>query len=194
MKKFTLIFLATILLCFSCEKLMAQAPYKASVGGILYPSLAVGPSFKVFLTNNIAFQTDMLFKAVFTGSINEGAVLYFLLETNTNVTYQKKFKEKETYELFWLMGGGLSLGYQISGNGKFGVNTIMGFELCAKKIPLTFQMDLRPGYAMLFNMNGSPIETFSVFSSNYLDKNPWHHFDWLLGFTLRYTFKNKIDN
>jgi len=176
------------------DSTFSLSPYRASVGGILYPSLAVGPSFKTFLTNNVAFQTDILFRAIFTSGVTkEGSegVLYFLLETATNIMYQKKFKDKKTYELFWLIGGGISLGYQFQGYGKFGANAMIGFELCAKKIPLTFQMDLRPGYAMLFNLDGNPIEIPWIFGYRYIHKNPWSHFDWLIAFTLRYAFKEK---
>lgn len=197
MKKIKSIILIFVLagLTVNCGKINAQAPYRASVGGVSpYPSTATGLSFKSFFTDNVAFQTDILFRATFTGYISKEVsdpILYFLLETNTNVMYQKKFKDKTTYELFWLMGGGVSLGYQLDGHGKFGVNAILGFELCAKKIPLAFQMDLRPAYAMLFNFNDRPIGTFAVFTDYYIDKNPWSHFDWLIAFTLRYTFKEK---
>lgn len=173
----------------------AQSPYRVSLGGVVYGN-ALGPSLKVFLTNNIAIQTDILYKGVITGCTYNAFILYFLLETSTNVFYQKKFKEKDTYELCWLMGGGVSLGFQFNkfgfdfgdGNGKFGINAIMGFELCAKKIPLTFQMDFRPGYALLFN-SGENLNTYGWWSPP--NKNPWSHFEWLIAFTFRYKFKNK---
>ena len=203
MKTLKLILAASImfLLCISCERAMAQAPYKASVGGVLYPSMAIGPSFKAFFTDHVAFQTDILYRVVVTGYVDKKSIrpmIYFLLESNTNVVYQRKFKDKANYELFWLLGGGMSLGFQFSSmtiksnfseNAKFGVNAMVGFELCAKKIPLAFQMDLRPGYAVIFNHGGNPIEV--LFNS--ID-TPWHHFDWLLVFTLRYTFKTKQNN
>ena len=176
------------------QETKGQAPYKSGVGGVLYPSIAVGPSFKAFFTDNVAFQTDILFRAIFTGGVTkEGSegVLYFLLETGINFMYQEKFKDKKTYELFWLMGGGVSLGYQFQGYGKFGANAMIGFELCAKKTPLSFQMDLRPGYAMLFNFENEPIEIPLIFGYRYTHKNPWSHFDWLIAFTLRYIFKKK---
>jgi hypothetical protein len=180
----------------SREKTISEitSPYRASIGGVVYPSLAVGPSFKFFLTNHLALQTDILFRAVFTGCAVKDTffpVLFFIFETRNNVIYQKKFKDKETYELFWFIGAGISLGCQFQGNGKFGVNTMMGLELCAKKIPLTFQFDLHPGYAMLFNLFNLDNRPIEVFGTRGIDKNPWSYFDWLIAFTLRYTLKEK---
>ena len=97
MKKFTIIFIATILLCFSCEKLMAQAPYKASVGGMLPSFLALGPSAKFFVGEHLALQADILLKTVLTAgrdaAINKPVfAVYINLETNLNIMYQNKFK------------------------------------------------------------------------------------------------------
>jgi len=103
--------------------------------------------------------------------------------------YQGKFKEKKYIDSFWLLGGGLSFGYTIEENGKFGANAIIGIELVNKKTPVAFQIDFRPGYGMLFSFDKTPVYAF--FFSH---KSPWHHFDWLIGFTIRYTFKKKIDN
>ena len=192
MKKFTLIFIATILLCFSCEKGMAQAPYKASVGGVLpYTSLAFGPSVKAFVTDKVVFQTDILFKAVLTfgtdaDSKNIAFAPYLCVETNMNVIYQKKLKDKITSELFWLTGGGVSLGYSLfPGSGKFGVNAIFGIEYVFKNKPLAIQIDFRPGYGLLFNSDDIVQAIF------FTHKNPWSHFDYFFGATLRYTFKEK---
>ena len=124
MKKFTLIFIATILLCFSCEKLMAQAPYKASVGGMIQSFLASGISSKIFLTNNFSLQSDLLFKITlvpsFAKNVHGFDGIYFAVELNENLMYQKKLKDKKNSELFWLIGGGVSLGCEpMAVNGKF---------------------------------------------------------------------------
>jgi len=190
-----ILLLGILFVCMVCIKSYAQSPYKSSVGGFSpYPATAVGPSFKAFFTDNVAFQTDILFRAVFTCGVTEKGsegVLYFLLESATNVVYQKKFKDKKKYELFWFTGGGVNFGYQFQGYGKFGTNAMVGFELCAKKIPLAFQMDVRPGYAMLFSPDGSSIEIPWIFGYRYIHKSPWSHLDWLITFTFRYTFKEK---
>ena len=180
----------------SCNKTMAQVPYKASIGGMpLYASTALGPSFKAFFTDNVAFQTDIFFKGIFTAGIDTKSneisfALYISAETNINFYYPKKLKEKNSFDLFWLTGGGISLGHQSGfgfiGGGKFGINAILGMEYVFKNKPLAIQIDFRPGYGLLFNSNNDYVETLF-----YTYKNPWHHYDWLMGCTLRYTFKEK---
>jgi hypothetical protein len=170
----------------------SQPPYRASVGGITpYTSLAFGPSFKAFFTDQVAFQTDIFFKEILTAGkdvyINETAFAFYLsVETNVNFIYQKKIKEKAVSELFWLIGGGVSLGYSLTPvSGKFGVNAIVGLEYVFKKKPLAIQIDFRPGYGLLFT-NYAYVE--AMFTTL---KNPWSHFDWFIGATLRYAFNNK---
>ena len=193
MKYIRLFFLATIafLLSVACLKSYAQSPYKASVGGIVY-GLALGPSFKAFFTNHVAFQTDMFLKGVLSAGkdVNTnriGFAPYLSVETNVNLIYQKKIKEKTYTELFLLAGGGVSLGYSWTpGSGKFGINAIMGLEYVFKNIPLAIQIDLRPGYGLLFNSNYKYVDAI-FFTHN----NPWSHFDWCIPLTFRYSFKEK---
>ena len=173
---------------------MAQAPYKASVGGMLPSFFALGPSAKFFFSERIAFQADILWRDGFTigkdMDWNErGLALYLGLETNLNFIYQKKLKEKKKSELFWFTGGGISFGYTLANNGKFGANAIVGLEYVFNNAPIALQIDFRPVYGMLFTFDKSPIHGFF-----FRHESPWSHFDWLLGFTLRYTFKKKIEN
>jgi hypothetical protein len=172
----------------------AQVPYRGSIGGMLpYTSNAQGPSFKAFFNENVAFQTDLLFKVAFTGGkdVKENRntfVFYFSIEANVNIVYQKKLKEKEKTDLYWLIGGGMSLGHQLFlSNGKFGLNTIIGLEYVYKKKNISLQFDVRPGYGLLYNLSETNINTPLISFS----KNPWSHFDWMMGLTLRYTFKDK---
>jgi len=195
MKKIYYLLTATLLLFLSCNKIAAQAPYKASVGGMPLVN-TLGISSKFFLGNHIAFQTDLFWKVIFTGYKYENmdkkrilGALYASLELNPNIIYQKKIKEKTISELFWFIGGGVSFGYAIGNSGKFGANGIIGIEFVDKTIPVAFQIDFRPGYGMLFSFDKTPVYAF--FFSH---KSPWHHFDWLIGFTIRYTFKKKVDN
>jgi len=169
-----------------------QMPYKTSIGGIMpFTSLAFGPSLKFFFTEHLAFQADIFIKGVLTGGVdlvdNKTAfVIYLSIESNINVMYQKKIKEKNKSELFWLMGGGVSLGYcWTPNNGKFGTNVILGLEYILKNTPMAIQIDFRPGYGLLFNSDHYISVPFSSFN------NPWHHFDWFIGGTLRYTLKKK---
>lgn len=167
-----------------------QTLYKASVGGMLPSFMAMGASFKTFFSEHIAFQTELLYKVTLVGSIDKKRIsfggVYPAIEFNTNVMYQKKIKNNKKFELFWFIGGGVSLGCDLFGpNGKFGTNMIIGLEYIFLNKPLAFQIDVRPGYGMLFNSDKRLNNGF------YPNINPWSHFDWLIGFTLRYTFKNK---
>jgi hypothetical protein len=168
-----------------------QAPYKASVGGMFPSFLTMGASSKIFFNECGAFQAELLFKTVFAIgkkdiSFGDITAIYSNLETNLNIIYQKKIKEKKNAELFWLIGGGISFGYNFEVQGKFGVNTIVGLEYVFKKKPLALQIDFRPGYGMLFSFDSSNVKGFF-----FEHESPWPHFDWLFGFTLRYTLKDK---
>jgi hypothetical protein len=193
MKKIYLLLIASILLGLPCNKISAQAPYKASVGGMISPiplAMSVGGfSFKTFVTNKITFQTDIYFKTMLTGGIKEGYALYSSCVINPNFMYQKKMKEMKNSELFWFTGGGISLGSTMIGNAKFGANAIMGIEYIFLNKPFSIQFDIRPGYGMLFSFS-KELKDYRL----HPNKNPWSHFDWLIGFTLRYTFKKKNDN
>jgi len=189
MKKIYLLLTAIILLCLPCNEVMAQAPYKASVGGMLPSLLALGPSSKFFFSEHLAFQVDILYKITLTGVISENRIyfggVYPTVELNISMMYQKKIKEKKASELFWFIGGGLSLGCEVLGpNGKFGANAILGLEFVFKNSPIALQIDMRPGYGMLFNSGDKLNDYFFIPVTN-----PWSHFDWLIGITLRYTFK-----
>ncbi|MCL2434521.1 MAG: hypothetical protein FWD09_00085 [Lentimicrobiaceae bacterium] len=194
MKKLYLLLTAIILLCLPCNEITAQAPYKTSVGGMLpYGSTGTGPSFKTFLKDNFSLQTDLLWRVTLGGYIDEHIIylaLYPAVELNCNVMYQKKIKDKKNSELFWFIGGGASLGCEVLGpNGKFGANAILGLEFVFKNSPIALQIDLRPGYGMLFNSGDNLNDYFFI-----PDTNPWSHFDWLIGFTLRRTFNKKTVN
>ena len=189
-----MILIGGILLCLSCEKVMAQMPYKSSVGGVI--SSAMGVSFKTFLADHVVLQTDLLKKGVYGIGYEKGVGINYMnyssLEQNTNVMYQKKIKEIKKSDLFWFAGGGVSIGYVFAMKhtcGKIGANAIVGLEFVFKKKPLSIQMDLRPGYGYLFYdiSYSDPINIMPVLGGRF----DWHHFDWMAGFTLRYTFKGK---
>ena len=210
MKKITIILTTIFLLFLPCTQTWAQAdttknilhervneqekkarvPYKVSVGAMA-SYFAIGFSSKFFFCKHTAFQTELLWKGVFSPYKDDYYNEIFLaayvnLETNLNIIYQKKIKEKKNSELFCLVGGGTSFGYDFTVRGKFGLNTIVGLEYVFKKKTLAIQIDFRPGYGMLFTFDGSDVK--ESFSSH---KTPWHHYDWLIGFTLRYVFKKK---
>ena len=201
MKHIRLFFLATIafLLAIGCPRSYAQLPYKASVGGMVH-FFASGFSFKTCFTHNLAFQADVFFKVLFTGEKEtytySTLAVYGSFAINPHFIYQKKIKNSDALDLFLLIGGGTSLGITpIQGNGKFGANAIFGLEFVFN-FPLAIQIDMRPGYGLLFNPSGQLMPygggIFDI--SPYPHYSPWHHFDWSFGVTIRKTFrKNQIN-
>jgi hypothetical protein len=185
MKKIKLLLFILVFTGGNCM-VKAQIPYRAGIGGMYLPAIPAmgvgGVSFKTFLTEHAAFQTDIYLKMMLTGDIKHGVAIYTSYVSNTNIMYQKTLKEYTNCNLFWIMGGGVSLGFTFIGNAKFGANAIMGLEYVFLKKRFAIQMDLRPGYGILFSsysrLNGVAIP----------DKNPWSHFDWYMGVTFRYTF------
>ncbi len=136
----------------------AQAPYKHSIGATVLSFNGV--SYKTFLTDNLALSVDAGFKwtVPVLGIACTG-------EVNPNLMYEAPTSANG---LYWLVGGGLSLGGW-AGYGKFGVNAIGGIEY-KFNIPLTLQVDFRPGYGLAFGSN------YGV-----------SYFDWGLCFGVRYT-------
>lgn len=136
----------------------AQAPYKHSIGATVLNFNGV--SYKTFLIDNLALSVDAGFKWTVPG-----IGIACTGEVNPNIMYEAPTSANG---LYWFAGGGLSLGGW-TGWGKFGLNAIGGIEY-KFSIPLTLQVDLRPGYGLAFG---------SGFAGSY--------FDWGLCFGLRYT-------
>lgn len=163
--------------------------YKSSIGGMLPPT-TIGVSFKTSLKENIFLQTDIFYTInayLYRDNSSIYCSIYPSVESNTNIMYQKKLKETQGVALFWFIGGGINLGCCILPvSGKTGVNALIGLEYIFKTDkPLSFQVDFRPGYALLFNPNYKYFD--SIFFSG-SQKMPISHFDCLLAFTLRRTF------
>ncbi|MDR0205725.1 MAG: hypothetical protein LBI45_00460 [Bacteroidales bacterium] len=165
------------------KKEKTQAPYKYSIGGMIPPT-CLGFSFKTFFHNKIAFQTDLFYTVTVTGTINNSKIypaLYPSIDIALNLVYEDKIKKSRNADLLWFIGGGLRAGYAF-GNGKIGINTLLGLEYFFSNKPMSFQIDLRPGISMLFNSNNE-LKDYFFHPKN----NPWTHFDWLVGLTLKYT-------
>ncbi len=156
MKRISII-IASLLLVFSFS-LSAQAPYKHSVGLTL--GSADGISYKNFLKDNLALDINLGYHVTYF----KGRCHTF--EVNPNIEYELS---AHSDGLYWFVGGGLSLGYGTPGAGKFGINAIGGVEY-KFNIPLTLQLDLRPGFGTTFNSSGS-----------------WGYFDWGISLGVRYT-------
>jgi hypothetical protein len=174
-------------------------PYKPSFGVMAFPIMGGGPSFKFFLTNNFAFQTDLFWKVLFTKTREEVGIsvaqknfaFYGSFEVNPNFIYQKKIKTKNTNDLFWLMGAGTSLGITVNhGNRKFGANAILGLEFIRPSVAI--QIDIRLGYGVLFNPSGRLRPPGMMFYTPAIPyDSPWHHFDWSVWLTHRWISKDK---
>ncbi len=181
MKQFIKPLLLAILLVTIVPIASAYRPYNMSAG-INLGSLQ-GVSYKMFVTDRFAFQADFGGKISFmrinsyhndqyTMHVNE---TNWALVLNPNGMYEQNFLTTSSASLYWFAGGGLSIGYSFSNHfrntGQFGVNAIGGMESAFFAVPLTLQIDFRPGYGMLFSNN---------ITHNF--------FDWSLNLSLRYYF------
>lgn len=186
-----LFILSVCMFLFGAMTLNAQAPYKHGIGAVV--GTMYGPSYKTFLTDNIALSVDLDVKICPTrikedlfGEEYSYTLDVFDFEANPNIMYEKNI----TKGLYWFAGGGVSLGYNFAfgvsflgmmdkeycKQGKFGINAIGGLEY-KFKAPVALQFDFRPGYGMMFYQYGK--------------KKKWateHYFDWGLGVSVRYTF------
>lgn len=183
MKRFSQIFLIIALLAASAVTAVAQQPYKHSIG--LSVGSFEGVSYKVFLTDEVALQTDLGFRMLSTQAGSKGYVAhvgFWTFEANPNALYQANITGWNWGGLNWYAGGGLSLGlardfasyadYNYNYTwGKFGINAIGGLELGLDDAPLAFSFDFRPGYGLLFDSD----VTMSFF-------------DWALVVGIRYIF------
>lgn len=153
--------------------LMAQAPYKHSVGVTIGTTQAI--AYKTFVSDHFAIQMDLGTKYCYVYG-NEN----WALEFAPNFMYEGRLYRN----LYGFVGGGGSLGYTWnhylyfndfglqSGHNhcKAGLNGMFGLEY-KLAIPLLLQLDFRPGYRCVFN--------------RYFAE---HIFDWGLNFGVRYTF------
>lgn len=144
-----------------------------------------GLSYKKFVKENVAIQTDLAFGLLATrfteydyysgySVSGEGHLWNFQLQPN--LYYQNNVLNGNNLNIGAFIGGGVSLGYaQGFYNdlplGKWGINAIAGIEFILNKTPLTIGLDFRPGYGMLFTSNQS-----------------LHMFDWALAASVRYCF------
>lgn len=167
----------------------AQQPYKHGVGGVV--GTIEGVSYKTFFTENVALQADLgfTFGTILYDSYGDRTALW-TFELNPNAMYEGSITGWNWGSLWWFAGGGASLGLarpvwtiwdrmnygplpSSATLGKFGLNAIGGVELTWDDIPLTVQVDFRPGYGLLFRRSGDGHASY---------------FDWGLTAGVRYTF------
>lgn len=174
-KAFTLILVAAALLGGAGAH--AQSPYTHSVGG--YLGSFIGGSYKTFLTNHLVFQGELGFRMANRATLYHDRhyhyyYAFYTFEANPNLMYQAPIDTWDFGSLQWFAGGGVSLGTGFQGSGaagKLGVNAIGGVELAFTAIPLSCQIDFRPGYGQLF---GGPTQAY---------------FDYMAGVSVRYIMR-----
>ncbi len=160
-----------------------KMPYKNSIG-VSLQSLN-GFAFKTFCTDHFAIQADLGAKFTIGASREFEYGLDFVSTAEAAVNFMAEAKLFKG--LYGFIGGGPNLGYcwnfgewtsqdELNRSwtyhdlGKFGASAIFGLEY-KLNIPLTIQLDFRPGYGMLFGQYG----TIS-------------YFDWAINGGVRYTF------
>lgn len=139
----------------------AQAPYQHSIGATVgFSTEAI--SYKTFPTDHFAIQLDLGPKYNHCIILGYGS-RHLSMEIAPSFMYEGHFVKG----LFGFVGGGFSLGftwwpsvsYYVSYSpdmqihnimGKGGVHSIIGLEY-KFDIPLTLQVDFRPGYFFQFN-------------------------------------------
>lgn len=156
--------------------------YNAAVGGILYGAGA-GATFKMPIAEKCYVEVDLTASAGL--SLKTFKMERAIVEVNPSVMFQNKIKELINSDLYWFVGGGISVGYEMLYScGKIGTNALIGLEFVHQTIPFSFQLDLRPGYGMLFNPD---------YVSNVREggpkKMPHHLFDLMIGLSFKYTFR-----
>ena len=181
MKNLRSILIMTLLFSMALS-VQAQAPYKHSIGVTVGSMQAI--SYKTFPTDHFAIQLDLGTKYNYSIIVGYGST-HWSMELAPSFMYEGHFVKG----LYGLVGGGFSLGftwyppvsyysttspeyktYNIMGKG--GIHSIIGLEY-KFNIPLTLQLDFRPGYFFQFNHE---------FIGN-------HTFEWgLVNLGVRYTF------
>lgn len=170
----------------------ATPAYKHSVG--LSLGMFNGLSMKNYLADHVYFQTDvglsyigLPFSLIMTSTPLIG---YSDLGVRLGVMYEKQFQKHPAN--FWFVGGGIDFGKDLVDDPevfssiwpmKIGIHGIAGFEWTFK-IPLSLQLDIRPGYGIL------------LVSNNFMTSNDWfvitkfpcHFFDFTVAFSIRYRF------
>ncbi len=203
MKKIAFLLIALM----ACTVVVHAQDYKRSAGIVV--GTMEGFSYKRFYGENIAIQTDIMWKIIPTTGTTfirsktivddnssdwtepikgSGSMTSWSFECNPNMIYQKHIKTFDKCGLYWYAGGGVSVGFgrnfsDVDGlAGKFGINAIGGIE-CSFDLPLTLFADFRPGYGLFFD---------SVFASygglTTKVRSNTNFFDWGIGIGARYCF------
>ena len=160
MKKKFIFCLLIGIMGFSAMAQRQARPYNYSIGGVL--GFVNGITFKMVPVDNFAIQADLGFHFLY---VAKNMPTVFTI--NPNFMYEKAAKNG----FYWFIGAGLNLGYANSHHLVFeindireyktissfvsGVNLIGGVEYKFSNIPLSLQGDIRPGFFLFSNHNGT---------------------------------------
>lgn len=185
----------------SCQKNVQDMPSSShSVGLINGFSLLPGVTYKYQHSQHFSLETDINSKILITGRLlSEKAnhIVLGMVELSENFLYQHPFAKKNNISYQYIFGGGVSGAIQPISPiiWKIGVNAFAGIEFVLLEQPISFQVDVRPGYGLLLRFAKTVEE-----QRHYLDlltpglnHNPQSCFDWALNFSIRFHKKNKYN-
>lgn len=170
---------------------VTSKPYKKSLG--IVAGNLLGLSYKYISPyKKFAYQMDLGGRFV-RGSEYYNERLHFKgwsLEMNHNFLYQGHIKRWDDYCLDFFFGGGFSSGGILGGDEQYywegdwhhdpnigikvGLNAMLGMEFMFERIPLSLQLDFRPGYGFYYNFG-----TDNMFPA---------FFDYAIAASVRYTW------
>ena len=172
----------------SCDTNSTCSPkYKHSVGINL--GWYDGLSLKFNLKGNVYLQVDMgLHMGVSPMMVVHpifGPLLYLGYGGQVCVYAEDLFSKRTN--TYWIAGGGAGYtgcitSFPENGGSKFGINAILGIEW-KFDIPLSLQLDFRPGGSVLFPPTRE-MEYFHIV-------DPWFYLDYAFVFSIRYNFSKK---
>ncbi len=177
---------------------VTSKPYKKSLG--IVAGNLLGLSYKyVSPYKKFAYQMDLGGRYIhgddneFNNNDFESYFYAWSLEMNHNFLFQGHIKRWDDYCLDVFLGGGFSFGgvfggydytydkYEYNELGhyknlgiKAGLNAMLGMEFMFERIPLTLQLDFRPGYGLYCNF-----ETGNLYPA---------FFDYAIAASVRYTW------
>ncbi len=184
-------------------------PNKPHSMGVMFGSVD-GVSYRFFIDEHWAIQTILMWKylstygttvsyytadnvgTLHTSRTSQWGKLYgWTSEINPNFIYQTPIHIWDWGGLYWNSGAGISLGiaqdWEMDNNGllwgKFGINSISGFELGFRKYPISIFTESFAGYGLLWNESEKHLYNVrtQISSTN-------HFIDWGSDIGIRYAF------
>lgn len=151
-------------------------------------------TIKYGISKYCVFQTDLGIKYFINFVKDEGVtspVMLILVEAAQNFLYQRKLAEKGGKSCYFLVGAGFSGGMTPYGpvTWKIGATPLIGMEFVLKKPKLSFQIDIRPGYAALFRTEEAQQAEEHPFITGFtsgIKQYPYHGYDISLNFAIRF--------